>query len=103
MQPAPVDLVRRDDANDDSFGTAHDAAVELLALLGRDLLRVVQVRQGPYAMLAEACVVEQHAGDDERPGKRPASRLIRPGDEPSSEPAVELEELLAGPAHEGRG
>ena len=54
----------------------------------------------PDPVLAEACVVEQDAGDDERPGERAASRLVRTGDEPRAEPAVELEELLAGPAHE---
>jgi hypothetical protein len=33
-------------------------------------------------MVAQARVVEQHAGDDERPGERAASRLVRPRDEP---------------------
>jgi hypothetical protein len=32
-------------------------------------------------VVAQARVVEEHAGDDERPGQRSASRLVRAGDE----------------------
>ena len=47
-------------------------------------------------MVPQALVVEQHAGDDERPGERPAPRLVRARDQPHAEPAVEPQQLLAG-------
>ena len=50
-------------------------------------------------MLAQALVVEQHAGDDEQPGERAPSRLVGPRDEAGPEPAVEPEQLLARAAH----
>ena len=99
MQPAAVDLVGGNDADDDPLGAADDAAIELVALVGRNLLRVVQVRERPDAVLAQARVVEQHTGDDERPGERAPPGLVGSGDEARAELAVELEELLAGPAH----
>jgi hypothetical protein len=46
-------------------------------------------------VLAQALVVEQDAGDDERPRERPTPCLVRPGHEPHAEPAVEPQELLA--------
>jgi len=55
-----------------------------------------------YLVLAQRAVVEQHARDDERPGERPAARLVRAGDEPRPELAVEREELAAGPFHRPR-
>ena len=52
-----------------------DRAVEPLALLGSDLLRVVQARERPDAVAPERAVVQQDARDDERPASdpRPAS------------------------------
>ena len=42
-------------------------------------------------MVAQALVVEQHAGDDERPGERAATGLVRACDEARSERAVDTE------------
>ena len=99
MEAAPIDLVRREHANDDSLGAADDRAVELVAPVGRHLLRVVQERERPDAVVAQARVVEQHSGDDERTGERAAAGLVRSRDEARPEPAVEPEQLLAGAAH----
>jgi hypothetical protein len=53
-------------------------------------------------MLLEARVVEEHAGDDERPCERAATGLVGAGDEARPELAVESEELLAGRLHGDR-
>ena len=80
-----------------------DGVVEPLALLGLDLLRVVQERQRPDPVTAERGVVEQHARDDERPRERAAPGLVRPRDEPHVEPAVEAEESLTVETGTARG
>jgi hypothetical protein len=103
MQAVAVDLALGDHAHLDPLRTAEHALEELLALLGRALLRVVEKPERAHPVIAQASVVQQDAGDDERPGKRPAPGLVRPRDEPRTEPPVELEELLANPAHERRG
>ncbi len=74
---------------------ARTALEEPLALLGIDLLRVVQRRERPHGVAAEALVVEEHPRDDERAGEAAAPRLVRARDEAHAEPAVESEELLA--------
>jgi hypothetical protein len=43
----------------------------------------------------EEVVVEQHAGDDERAGERPPSRLVGSGDEADAETAVVAEKALS--------
>jgi hypothetical protein len=55
---------------------------DLLALSDRQLLGVVQPRERPDTVVAEAFVVEQDAGDDQRPREAAASRLVNPRDEP---------------------
>ena len=67
MQPAAVDLAGRNESDRDPVGAGDDCPEELLAPLGRELLRVVQERQGADAMVAKRPVVEQDARDDERP------------------------------------
>jgi hypothetical protein len=67
VQPAAIDLARRDEPDGDPVGAGDDRPEELLAPLGRELLRVVQKRQRADAMIAERPVVEQDARDDERP------------------------------------
>jgi hypothetical protein len=67
VQPYTVDLTRRDDLDGDSSCAVEHRAEQLLPILGRDLLRVVQLRERPDAMVAERVVVEQDARDDERP------------------------------------
>ena len=47
-------------------------------------------------MVAEAAVVEQHARDDERARKWPATGLVGTGDKPPAELAVEPQEPLTG-------
>ena len=91
MQALPVDHAGREDVHRDALGAGENGAVELLAGLGPDLLRIVQERQRAHAVVAEAPVVEQHAGDDQRPCQRPAARLVGAGDEPAAERAVEPE------------
>jgi hypothetical protein len=69
VQPNAVDLPRRDDLHRDPRRAVEHRAEQLLPVLGRDLLRVVQLRKGPNAMVAQRVVVEQDAGDDERAGE----------------------------------
>jgi len=82
MQAVGVDLARRHGANRNLGRTAEDSLKQLLPAGGGELFRVVQKRQRPNAMVAQALVVEQHAGDDERPRERAPARFVRTGDEP---------------------
>src|SRR5581483_11169402 len=95
VQSVAIDYRCRKDANRDPLCATHDRPVELVAGLWVDLLRVVQERERPDAMVGEAFVVEQHARDDERPRQRPAARPAGAGDEPPAERPVEPEQLLA--------
>jgi len=78
VQTIAVDRVGGDDANRDALGAADDRAEELFPVRRRDLFGVVQQPEWPDAVIAEAGVVEQHPGDDQRPGQRAASGLIAP-------------------------
>jgi hypothetical protein len=102
VQAVVVDLARRDHADGDPLGAADDGAEELLALRLGALLRVVQERKWPHAVVAQAAVVEEDAGDDERPGERPPARLVRSRHEPRAQTAVEAKQPLAGPARHAR-
>jgi hypothetical protein len=78
---------------------------QLLALLVGHLLRVVEAGERPYAVASESAVVEEHARDDERPGERPASSLVRTRHEAHAELPIMCEEPLtarAGHAVEDR-
>src|SRR5918994_1466035 len=50
VEPVRVDLSRAEDSHGDARRTRHDGAEELRALVGRDLLRVVQPGQRPDSM-----------------------------------------------------
>ena len=102
MEPFTVDVPRWNGPHDDPLRAADDSSEELLALSFGALLRVVQAGKRPDPMVAQSRVVEQDARDQERPGERPASRLVGAGDEACPEPAVELEELLAGASRHER-
>ena len=67
VEAVAVDVGAGDDADADPGGAADDRAKELLALGGRDLLRVVERRERANAVIPEALVVQQHAGHHERP------------------------------------
>jgi hypothetical protein len=54
--------------------------IETLAVLGSHLLGVVQASEGAAVGEAEALVVDQHRGGDQRPGQGAASSLIGAGD-----------------------
>jgi hypothetical protein len=78
---------------------------QLLALLVRNLLRVVEAGERAHAVAAERAVVKEYAGDHERAGERPASRLVRTRHEAHAEPPIVCEEPLtarAGHAAEDR-
>src|SRR4051794_18869712 len=94
MEAVPVDLPVRDHADDDLLGARDHGAEQRLPALGRDLLRVVQQRERAHLVVAQAAVVEQHAGHDEWPRQTAATRLVRPGHEACAELAVEPQELL---------
>ena len=53
MQPFAVDLRVRDDLDGDLSGRCEHGAEELLAVLGADLLRVVQLRERANAVVAQ--------------------------------------------------
>jgi len=69
VQPRAVDLARRDDLHGDSGRAVENCAKQLLPILARDLLRVVQLRERANAMVAQRVVIEQNARDDERAGE----------------------------------
>jgi hypothetical protein len=56
-------------------------------------------------VVAETSVVEQHAGDHERPRERPAPRFVGTRNHARAKLAVESQELLAGASDgpHGRG
>ena len=72
VQSPPVDLARRDDAHRDPRRRGEDDVVEPLALLGLDLLRVVEERQPPDPVAPK--LARSPAGRPPRPAARRASR-----------------------------
>ena len=95
MEPVAVDHPWWEHVDGDPLGARDDRAVELLPRVRVDLLRVVQERKRPHAVVAQALVVEQHARDDQRPGEWPPACFVRTGHEPAAEVPVVAEELLA--------
>jgi hypothetical protein len=58
MQPLAVDLRVRDHLHGDLGGRCEHGAEESLAILGADLLRVVQLRERANAVVAQGFIVE---------------------------------------------
>ena len=90
---------------DNPLGAREDGAKSSSRVVCVDLLRVVQERERPDLVVAQALVVEQHARDDERPCERPPPRLVGPGHEAAAEVPVEAQQLrpvrfFAGGMHE---
>src|SRR3990170_3641128 len=83
VEAVAVDVRRGDHPHADAGCATEDSAEELLTVCRGDLLRVVQRGERAHAMVAQAVVVEQDAGDHERPGQRASAR--RPA---SSAPAT---------------
>ena len=81
MEAMCIDFARGHGTNGHLRRAGEHGAEELLAFCGTKLLRVIQERERPHAVVAEALVVEQHTRDDERPGQRAPARLVRAGDE----------------------
>ena len=73
-------------------GGGDHGRVEALALLLGLALGVVEPGERLALVLAEALVVEQDRGRDERAGERPAAGLVGAGDEAAPELLVEAEE-----------
>ena len=102
MQAVAVDLGGRDHLRTTRSAQPSTAAEQLLALLRRDLLRVVQQRERADAVVAQAGVVEQDSGDDERARERTAAGLVGARDEACAELAIEAEEAVnRGAGHGG--
>ncbi len=95
MEPVAVDLARRDDP-DARCGSAQPTTARKSSSRssGATCFESFRLRERPDAMVAQARVVEQDAGDDERAGERAASGLVGARDEPRAEPPVEAEEPL---------
>jgi hypothetical protein len=68
VQPLAVDLRVRDHLDRDLRRGRKHCAEERLPVLRADLLRVVQMRERANSVVAQRVVVEENAGDDERPG-----------------------------------
>ncbi len=102
MEPVPVDHGRWDDAYGDPGGAADDRGEKRLALGARELLRVVQAREGANAVVAQALVVEENARDDERTREAAMTGLVRTREKPNPEAPVEAEELPARASHRRR-
>src|SRR2546423_2877195 len=102
METVSVDVAVRDDTDDDLLRTAEHGTEQLFASFRRALLGVVQKAERPHLVVAQAPVVEQDSRDDEWPGETASSGLVRAGDEPCTELAVESQKLLAGAERHGR-
>jgi hypothetical protein len=72
---------------------------ELLALVRRELLRVVQDRERTHLMFPQHAVVEEDRGSHEGAREASAAGLVSPGHEARPEPAIKIEELPARFAH----
>ncbi len=96
MQSRAIDLERGDAADADTRRARHHGLEENLTLRRGDLLGVVQRRERTNTGAAQRLVVEEGAGDDERPGKRSPSGLVCSGDKSNTEPSIEREKTLAG-------
>ena len=96
VEPVAVDVTRRDHTNRHLRRRLEDGQEKRFAHLGIDLLGIVQQGERPRAPSVERVVVEQDAGDDERPRERSSARLVRTGDEADAEPSVIAEKPLAG-------
>ena len=70
-----------------------DRPEEPFAEVRVELLRVVQQAERGRAPAAQLAVVEQDAGCDQGPREAAAARLVRPGDVPDAEPAIEGDQL----------
>ena len=71
--------------------------VELLPLLGRLLLGVVEPRQGEALGTADPLEVDQHPRGEQRPGQRAPPGLVHARHEAAAEGAVEAEQAGGGP------
>jgi hypothetical protein len=76
--------------------------IEALAVVGVDLLGVVEQREGPDAMPSQRLVVEEDAGHDERARERAPPRLVGACDEARTELTIELKKLPARATSHGR-
>jgi hypothetical protein len=96
METGSVDLARRHDSHADRRSAGGHGLEQHLALVRRDLLRVVQRRQRANARTAEELVVEEHSSGYQGPCERSAAGFICPGYEADAETTIEPEETLAG-------
>jgi hypothetical protein len=100
VEAVSVDRADGDDPDADGRGVGDDGVEERLAVGRGDLLRVVQRRQPTHPGAAQQPVVEEDAGDDERPRERASARLVRARDVADAEaPVVSEEPLAGGPSH----
>ena len=95
MQTIRIDLTGAEDPHRDPRRAGDHGPKQLLAFIGCELFRIVQGRERPHAMIAEAGIVEQHTGDHERAGKGSPPRLVRTRDEARAKPAIEAEQPLS--------
>src|SRR5919106_423494 len=95
VEPGAVDLAVRHETHADLRRTAHDRVEERLALIVRELLRVVQVAERADAVAVQGGIVEEDARDDEGAGERAAPGLVGTRDEADAELSIVCEEPLA--------
>ena len=94
VQTVAVDRAHRADRDRDACRRPEHAGIELLALLGGLLLRVVRARRARGARSRpDPLEVEQDPGGHQRARQRAAAGLVDAGDVAGPEGAVEAEEL----------
>ena len=100
VQAAGVDAANAAHRDRDAIDRSQHDRVELLALLGAALLGVVELAERAPVAQAEALVVDQHRGGDQRAGERAAPGLVGAGDVARAQRAVEAKQprRLAAPA-----
>jgi hypothetical protein len=93
VQAAVVDAARTPRDDRDARGDAQHHRVQRLARLLGVLLGVVEQPERANLARAEALVVEEDRGGDQRAGQTAPAGLVGPGDEAEAEGAVMLDEL----------
>src|SRR6266487_816422 len=101
VQAVAIDRAVRNHPHDHLLRAAQHRVEQLFATLRRALLRVVEIPERSHLVVAQAAVVEQHAGHHQRPRQAAATSLVGSRDQPGAEPPVELQELLAGARRHG--
>jgi hypothetical protein len=92
MEAVSVDPPRRGHVDRHAVGIRHHRLEQLLALLARQSLGVVEVRQLSPTPAANGIKIQAHRRHDERTGEASTTRLVGAGDKPNVVASIEGEQ-----------